>query len=264
MMNLTQKLDRHLVLGLMAGYCFAALLAIASPTIAAYKPPPQTSRPTKGTTITTGTRSPGSSPEKSDIGLILLVPYTHVGQTTASHPTFAWFVPNVPLAAIEFRLFTLTQQPLYSYKVIEPMPAGVMQATLPPDQPGLEIGQRYRWQVALTCKSSPASTTTISAEIERVALPPNLAAQLAANQNLSQQVQLYAEAGLWYDALAAALLPDQALPKTTSFGLPSAQRAQGSTSLLNLLDDLARSEADQAKDWSDRLRLIRAGEQQRL
>jgi Domain of Unknown Function (DUF928) len=230
MRNWNRDLALSLVLILLSVCSFGAI----APALAAYKPPTKPSAPSRGTTITTGTRNSCFD----ELGVTPLAPQTHVGQTTASHPTFAWFVPPAAKSspAIEFRLFTATGQRLY--KASYPHQTGLMQATLPLAQPGLEIGQRYYWQVVVTCETATATVTTT--EIERIALAPDLATALAAAQP-PQQVQLYAVAGLWYDALAAAG------PVTNS---------RPSASLLNLLDDLAQAEADSAPDWSKRLRDI--------
>jgi hypothetical protein len=77
----------------------------------------------------------------------------------------------------------------------------------------------------------------------------SLQTQLAAASTPQQRIDLYAKAGLWYDAIAEAR--------------KASETSQNQTAVLELLDSLANSEAQPLKDWSDRLKQIRAIEQQR-
>jgi hypothetical protein len=125
-----------------------------------------------------------------------------------------------------------------------------MQFSLPQSQPQLAIGQTYRWQVVLVCDPQvPSRNVVAAAEIEVVKPDASLQTQLAAAPTPQQQSNLYAETGLWYDAIAAAL--------------KASETAQTQSPVLDLLDSLAASEAQPLKDWSDRLKQIEASERQR-
>jgi hypothetical protein len=76
-----------------------------------------------------------------------------------------------------------------------------------------------------------------------------LQTQLAAAQTPQQRIDLYAESGLWYDAIAEAH--------------KASETSQSQAAVLELLDALVSSEAEPLKNWSDRLKQIRAIEQQR-
>jgi hypothetical protein len=122
-----------------------------------------------------------------------------------------------------------------------------MQVSLPQNQPGLAIGQSYVWQVVLVCNpKAPSMNVVATANIAVVKPSAALQTQLAAAQTPQQRIDLYAESGLWYDALAEARKN------------PIDQAA-----ILNLLDALASSEAQTQKEWSDRLIQIRNRERQR-
>ncbi|MBW4491483.1 MAG: DUF928 domain-containing protein [Trichocoleus desertorum ATA4-8-CV12] len=182
------------------------------------------------------------------IGLTTLVPLSHVGQTSSQHPSFFWFVPERQAYPLQFRLFTSNGQPLYRTQLQSQ--AGIMQFSLPQSQPQLAIGQTYRWQVVLVCDPQvPSRNVVAAAEIEVVKPDASLQTQLAAAPTPQQQSNLYAETGLWYDAIAAAL--------------KASETAQTQSPVLDLLDSLAASEAQPLKDWSDRLKQIEASERQR-
>lgn len=218
---------------------------IAPVALAKYTPPKNPSKPKEtGTNTTRG----GSCEANSSARLTALVPFSHVGETISGHPTFTWFVPDRTSRPLQFRLFTRTGQPLYRTEM-ESQP-GIMSVALPPNLPQLSIGQSYQWQVVLVCdRNIPSMNVVATAEIQVVQPAEALQTQLAAAQTPEQRIDLYAEAGLWYDAIAEAR--------------KASETSQNQTPVLELLDSLANSEAQPLKDWSDRLRQIRAIEQQR-
>ncbi|HEY9655007.1 MAG TPA: DUF928 domain-containing protein [Crinalium sp.] len=220
-------------------------LAIAPTVLAGYKPP-KSSRPS-GSTIGTVVRGEGSCAAGTKGALTALAPLGHIGQTTATHPTFAWYVADNQSYPIEFTLYryasngklvSLYQTQLKSQK-------GIMQYSLPQDETGLNIGQTYLWQVALLCSSSsPDKDQVLRTDVEVVATPATLQTSLAKTTDHSQRANLYAEAGFWYDAFAEALAADS---KTKSVSIP-------------LLEDLVKVEAaetsQKGKQQHDRLQQV--------
>lgn len=203
--------------------------------IAKYRPPTKPSAPKE--TVPRASRG-GSCESNASTGLAPLVPLSHVGQTTAQHPTFIWFVSDRTPHPLQFRLYTSTGQQLYKTQM-QSQP-GTMQFTLPQDQLGLAIGQSYRWQVVLVCNPNVPSTNVVAASNIAVVKPSStLQTQLAAAQTSQRRLDLYAESGLWYDAIAEA-----------------SKSSQSQSAVLDLLNSLATSEAQSSKDWSDRLRQI--------
>jgi Domain of Unknown Function (DUF928) len=213
--------------------------------LAKYTPPPNPSKPKEtGTNTTRG----GSCEGDSTAVLTALVPFSHMGQTISGHPTFTWFVPDRTSRPLQLRLFTRSGQLLYKTEM-ESQP-GIMSVALPANGPQLSIGQSYQWQVVLVCdRNVPSRNVVATAEIQVVQPAESLQTQLAAASTPQQRIDLYASAGLWYDAIAEAR--------------KASGTSQNQTPVLELLDALANSEAEPLKDWSDRLRQIRAIEQQR-
>lgn len=211
-------------------------LMVAPLAWAGYKPPKTPSAPKQpGSNITrSGSCSPNATGE-----LTALAPFSHVGQTTTTHPTFAWFVPDQASYPLEFRLF-LNQQRLYRTEMQSQ--SGIMQFTLPPTENGLTVGQNYTWQVVLVCNpNSPSANIVAMAEIGVVKASSELQRKLATLQNSQQRADLYAKQGLWFDALASALKEPANQPI-----------------VLTLLDSLANVEAQQLKAWGDRLQQVGA------
>jgi hypothetical protein len=180
--------------------------------------------------------------------LTALVPFSHIGETISGHPTFTWFVPDRTSRPLQFRLFTRTGQLLYKTEMESQ--SGIMSVVLPSNLPQLSIGQSYQWQVVLVCdRNVPSRNVVATAEIQVVQPAESLQSQLAAAPTPQQRIDLYASAGLWYDAIAEAR--------------KASETSQNQAPVLELLDALASWEAEPLKDWSDRLRQIRAIEQQR-
>ncbi|MBW4491249.1 MAG: DUF928 domain-containing protein [Trichocoleus desertorum ATA4-8-CV12] len=219
-LSLLQRSQRLVGLGL--GFW----LTLAPVALAQYVPPKKASAPrTTSTTITRGD-APGQ--------LAALVPYSHMGLTTAKRPTFAWYVPDRESYPLEFHLFRLNGQPLYKTQM-QSQP-GVMQFSLPAEQPELAPGG-YIWQVMMQCDCS--APVAVSAAMQVVQPSPELERQLTAEPNAQKRANFYAENGLWYDALAVAL---------KNVGTPENQPI-----LLDLLNSLSATEAQILKQWSDRL-----------
>lgn len=229
----------------IASLILSVSLWIPAVALAKYTPPQNPSKPKEtGTNTTRG----GSCEANSAAVLTALVPFSHVGQTISGHPTFTWFVPDRTSRPLQLRLFTRSGQLLY--KTDMESQSGIMSVALPPNLPQLSIGQSYQWQVVLVCDPNvPSRNVVATAEIQVVAPVASLQAQLAAAQTPQQRIDLYAQAGLWYDAMAVAR--------------KASETSQNQAAVLELLDALAGSEAQPLKDWSDRLRQIRAIEQQR-
>ena len=171
-----------------------------------YVPPVHPSRPSRSVG-STGTR--GGCGKATDTSLIALAPVSHNGQTVSAHPTFVWYVTDQSTSWVEFALYEIDARGDYKRlyrQQLESTQDRIRQFTLPEDVPGLSDRQTYLWQVALLCDpGNPARDRLAKATIDVVALPPSLKAALAQTPDHLKRADLYAQAGLWYDALAEAL-----------------------------------------------------------
>ena len=182
----------------------------AKPATFRYVPP---KRGNPKSTQATGSR--GCNQVQSQVSLTLLVPKDHDGLTTSSHPTFFWHV-SAPVQMA----FTLTQrgvvQPLWEQQ-IQPPAAGIVQLEMPSNLPELLPGKEYRWSVSLLCnRERPSANPFVQTWIERIPTTSSLTQQLAAAPTDRHRASIYAQAGLWYDALAAISAAHTANPKDVS------------------------------------------------
>lgn len=212
------------VIGVLLALCLLEPL----PVWAGYQPPSDPSAPSSGTS-TAGTR--GGCSGKVDGGLTALAPLSHTGQTTSTHPTFLWFVADTQAYPLEFRLYQQTsgrRQLLHKVKM-QSQP-GLMQVSLPTNQPALVPGKLYSWQVILSCNPNhPSGDSVAGATLQVVSMPSSVRSQLSSTKSASDRATVYSQNGLWYDAIAQVSQPNSTVP---------------AKQLQSLLTDLAQSEKE--------------------
>ena len=155
----------------------------------------------------------GTCPD-TDRSLLALVPATEVetdtlpetyvgGVTTAEHPTL-WF--DVPYAltddlTAEFVLQDSQGQDVYRTTSAEfsasKQTPGIVGVSVSSEVP-LAIGSTYQWYFKVDCGSD--SPLYVQGGIERVALSPGMASQIAAASPL-EKAALYQKNEIWYDAV---------------------------------------------------------------
>lgn len=189
----------HWVEGL-PNYIFAspALASFPEQTLSTvqYVPPYRgTPRRTQGT----GTRG---DDESKSVALKLLVPDDHTGQTISGHPTFFWYISEVPTEPVEFSLVESgVAQPIFVQQ-LQLNKAGIVRIEMPKNLPELVPGKEYRWSVTVIGNANRRSNDTFAQSwIKRVPTTPTLQQQLAAANSDRDRALIYAKAGLWYDAL---------------------------------------------------------------
>jgi hypothetical protein len=174
-----------------------------------YKPP---LRGAPGGRIGGGTRGGG---EESRY-LSALVP-DHTGATVQEQPSLYWFLPQTTKYPVEFTIIEAkTQKPLVETRIRQPVQPGVQCVRLADHGVRLKTGVHYQWFVALVPNPDQRSKDIIAGgEIKRVDLQPWVRTKLD-RAGKANAPFVYAEAGLWYDALSAladliATKPDNSL-----------------------------------------------------
>jgi hypothetical protein len=182
------------------------------PTVAAdmpmYKPP---LRGAPGNRVGGGTRGHEGLPTLS-----VLAP-DHTGFTIHEQPALYWYLSGETKAPVEVTLTVpRSPQPLFETRLSPPLQPGVQRVRLADYGVRLESGVSYQWSVALVPDPAQRSQdVTASGRIERTALSDELRAQLTQTSK-ARLPHLYAEAGLWYDAIAAISDLIDATPQDTT------------------------------------------------
>jgi Domain of Unknown Function (DUF928) len=179
-----------------------------------YTPPPPPDRGAPGNRGEGASRGCAAASAAGSQPLMALVPEqtlsatstTQVwGLTSAEHPRFWFSVPYDPatVSAIEFVLQNAQDQTVYRTPVPVPSAPGIIAVQLPTTGAGLDINQPYHWflKVRTACEPNQAATLEyVEGWVQRTPLNPGLSDRLA-QATPQQQAALYAENGIWYDAL---------------------------------------------------------------
>jgi hypothetical protein len=159
--------------------------------------------------VTGGSRGTGDHAVTLDV----LAP-DQVGETTQEQPSLFWFQSRP--ATAKFELTVLEQKkvkPVMRFTVEHAMKAGIQRLKLSDHGAKLAPGIEYQWVVALVTDPENRSTDLVaSGAIKRVAPGAELTEKLT-KASPEERAAIYAEAGIWYDALA--VLSDQIEAKPT-------------------------------------------------
>ncbi|MFH7243968.1 MAG: DUF928 domain-containing protein [Spirulina sp.] len=173
----------------------------------AYQPPADPGYPRR----TTGGGTRGGCDGRAATSLTAMAPQAHIGQTASLHPTLTWYIADTMPVPLELQIYRYTSEDPTDDR-LEPVAffdlgrsqTGWMTFTLPDDLPPLVVGETYRWKIIAQCSESQPSRNRIDeADLQVVAMPTDI----EITGDSSQQAQQYAEAGLWYDAIALLAQP---------------------------------------------------------
>ena len=151
------------------------------------------------------------------------------GLTTQERPTL-WFAvpPTEATASLEFVLRDEANHILYRQSVATLRNASIINIPLQELPQPLEVGKMYQWLFKIKCADSMQPPVYVNGWIQRTQLEEPIAGAIERASPI-QQAALYAQHGIWYDAV------------TTLATLTSAQAQSDWQSLLTAvkLDDLA-------------------------
>lgn len=170
-------------------------------TVIHFQPPPDDGKP-KDPTASGGTRGKCPQDANQSLPLTLLLPRSQGGLTVAEHPVFFAYVPQTQTNTGEFVLFDpIAKKIIYRTLFRLNNTSVIVKIEYPSNQPPLEIGKTYQWRLLLRCKSDDrAKDADKVGWIERIA-PPAAVASLQNSTTATERAQVYAENGIWYDAL---------------------------------------------------------------
>lgn len=191
---------------------FASLPRDTEYQVAQYKPPQGLGAPN----ITAGGGSRSiceEEPQHKEDFLTALIPKlskdNNWALTLESNPDFFVYVPKTIARTAEF---TIRDQDdatdIYRTKINISGEAGIININLPQNVAQLEVGKNYRWYFSLKCdpqnRRKDAYVQGWITRIEPNSLNATLASQLQ-KATLRDRYKLYAENGIWYEALASLI-----------------------------------------------------------
>ncbi|MCL1470412.1 DUF928 domain-containing protein [Argonema antarcticum] len=162
--------------------------------------PPVDDKPTR--TVTAGPRDECLLDKKP---LAALIPENLVGLTTAQSPTWFFYIPQSSAKEAEFTLRDEKNEQIYKTTLRIPSKSGVISFSIPDlsTSSALEVGKNYRWNLALICSSQDESKVkAIGGYIQIIQPSADLVAKLKKAKTMRDRINIYAQAGIWYDTIA--------------------------------------------------------------
>jgi hypothetical protein len=162
-----------------------------------YRPP---LRGSPGGRVGGGTRG---LPQERAMSFYALAP-DHVGLTVHEQPHLYWFISDLPSSPLEFTLIEVgSALPLIEERVKSPEAPGIQCIRLADYPIRLQENRRYKWLISLVPEPKRRSKgLLVGGFIERLPFPRNLVRKLQ-KAGKSGEPYVYAEEGIWYDALTA-------------------------------------------------------------
>jgi len=183
---------------------------------------PRNSRSRSRSRTTTATRQ-GSCLSESDTTFAILGPDVEVGQTSATHPSFVWYLPEAEEPyPLTFRLLEPNEKgiPTAIHTAELDYSAGFMKYQLPDSLSALSPGKEYRWQVVITCNPNyPSQDLLQELSFEVVRPAAELSQALSSATTEADTALAYGQSGLWYEAIAQVALPATSASLSVRTGL---------------------------------------------
>ena len=128
----------------------------------------------------------------------------HSGLTASEQPSLYWYISAPTALPVELTVMDPgTTQPLLEISVAAPIEAGIHRLRLSDHGVRLAPGVPYRWYVAVVPDPGRRSRDILAGgAIQRVNQSPEMVARLGQARR-EELPSIYAEAGLWYDALTS-------------------------------------------------------------
>ena len=177
--------------------------------------------PTRGAPAS---RVGGGSRGSADItGELAVLAPDHTGLTTRSQPTLYWYLSEPANARLDVTVTNDEQiDPLLEQIIGIPKAAGIQSLDLAKVGATLKPGVEYRWFVSLTPDETQRSNDVVASGTIKYVKPDAALENKVASADELTQARIYAEDGIWYDAIDSLSRAIQQNPGNASL---HAQRA---------------------------------------
>jgi len=163
-----------------------------------------------------------------NIDVTALMPENKIGRTVSDYPTFFFYLylPKTPETEAETQVqlaeFILTDESgklIYKQSLTISKLSGVIGVSIPADKnvPPLEVGKKYTWKFTVVCDADDRSSDQMeSGVVRRVELSAEILRELE-NADPRRKTFIYAENGIWQDALSNLAAARRANPNEPVF-----------------------------------------------
>jgi hypothetical protein len=161
----------------------------------------------------------GGCASSSQLSLTALVPKNKIARTVSDYPTFFFYLPQTEAELAEFILEDESGNQIYQQDLTIKNLSGVIGVTIPANTnvPPLEVGKNYTWKFTVVCDPDDRSSDQLeSGIVRRVELSADILRQLE-NADPRQKIFIYAQNGIWQDALSNLAAARRANPNAPVF-----------------------------------------------
>jgi len=148
-----------------------------------------------------------------------LVPENKIARTVSGYPTFFFYLPQPNAELAEFILQDENGNQIYSQALTIKNLSGVIGVSIPANTnvPPLEVGKKYTWIFSLICDPDDRAVDRVeSGTVRRVELSADILGELE-NAGPRRKTFIYAENGIWQDALGNLAAARRANPNEPVF-----------------------------------------------
>jgi hypothetical protein len=159
----------------------------------------------------------GGCASSSQLSLTALVPKNKIGRTVSDYPTFFFYLPQTEAELAELILEDESGNQIYQQDLTIKNLSGVIGVNIPANTnvPPLEVGKNYTWKFTVVCDPEDRSSDQLETGIvRRVELSADILPQLDV-ADPRQKAVIYAENGIWQDALGTLAAARRANPNDT-------------------------------------------------
>jgi len=152
--------------------------------------------------------------DRGKIKLTALVPESQIGRTVSEYPVFFFYLPEGEAQLAEFSLQDEKENLIYQTTLKINNSPGVMSVSIPANKnvSPLQVGKKYHWYISLICDTEDRGTDVFAtAIVRRVELSADILRELDA-ADPRQKTVIYAEKGIWQDALSTLAARRRANP----------------------------------------------------
>jgi hypothetical protein len=163
-----------------------------------------------------GRRFPAGSTceDRGNRKLTALVPESQIGRTVSEYPVFFFYLPQTDAELAEFILQDENGNLIYKQDLTIKNLSGVIGVSISANTnvPPLEVGKKYTWLLSLVCDPEDRSGDKVErGVVRRVELSADILRELDA-ADPRQKTVIYAENGIWQDALGTLAAARRANP----------------------------------------------------
>jgi hypothetical protein len=156
----------------------------------------------------------GGCASSNQVSLTALVPKNKIGRTVSAYPTFFFYLPPTDAELAELILEDESGNQIYQQELTIKNLSGVIGVSIPANTnvPPLEVGKDYIWKFTVVCDAQDRSSDQLeSGVVRRVELSADILRELE-NADPRQKTFIYAENGIWQDALGTLAAARRANP----------------------------------------------------